>query len=308
MFSVINAGSFGVIIKPPLLPKKFSGMISKVSDKLVCLRELAGAQQIAKVDPSQQVSIQPLAHLKVDPNLYRPLKKSIQKQVDIDIIEPHQIIYPNLGYSMKKLMDIDLVDEPAWKAFTNVVHGILHFNRFGILHMDVKLDNIMIGPIHQPEAFHGRLIDYGLVTPMKNIEDQPASFFRQILDDFHWNESCYYHWTPTMYLLDQTPLTSDDLDNLAGQYLQDHPMTEWMAWTTWELVDFLRQLQNINHRQRIDYIAQSWDLYSLGVVVYELAQHLRHDQLLYISEQLVDFDTSITTKILSAESLTKIEL
>ena len=308
MYSIINTGSFGAIIKPPLLPKKFTGMISKVSDKVVCLRELAGAQQIAKVDPTQQVSIQPLAHLEVDSDLYQSFKKPIQKQIDIDIKEPYQLIYPNLGYSMKKLMNLDLIDKHAWKAFTHVVRGILHFNRFGILHMDIKLDNIMLGSLHQPEAYHGRLIDYGLVTPMKNIENQPASFLQQILDDFHWYESCYCHWTPAMYLLDRSSTTLDALDDLAYKYLQSHPMTKWMDWSIWDLVDFLHQLQTINHQQRLDYIAQSWDLYSLGVTVYELAQHLNHDQLLYISEQLVAFDNSIATKILTAESLTKLNI
>ena len=314
LYKLLGSGTFGAVFCPPLIPRHLEDqmhhLVSKVSTRHLSLRELLGAQQLGRLDPTQQVSIQPVTHLAVHPDDYQQIQAELEQSVDILIDEPYQIIYPHLGYTLQDLLYLDLLDPPAWSAFQQVVRGLLYFNKFGVLHLDVKLDNIMIGHLHRPEDYQGRLIDYGLVTPMTSLAYQPVDTLQQAIGQFSWLSSCYAYWTPAMYALDDTLdlLEPEKLDELAHHYVYHHPMTEWMGWTSWEIADYLQQLRDLPPLLRTEAIATNWDLYSLGVCVFDLAQHCQNDHLLYLSEQLVDLTISPTKKQQVALELCQLDL
>ena len=178
---IIGEGGFGCVIKPPV---KILGnetkelVVSKILDNSSGEKELELLEEITKVDPKGLYSTNLLSHKDLTRELYEVQSLETKKDID-DCLkgkskENKTIINMSyIGNSLDKHLDTskvridtitdeqrDLIEEKKYitKNFKNLVAdvflGLDHFHKMGIIHRDIKLENITFGKhIDMDEGF-----------------------------------------------------------------------------------------------------------------------------------------------------------
>ena len=176
---IIGEGGFGCVIKPPvkiLGNETLETVVSKILDNSSGEKELELLEEITKVDPKGLYSTNLLSHKDLTRELYELQSPETRKDID-DCLkgksrENKTIINMSyIGNSLDKHLERfrkdsiteeqrDLIEEKKYitKNFKNLVADVLlgldHFHKMGIIHRDIKLENLTFGKhIDMDEGF-----------------------------------------------------------------------------------------------------------------------------------------------------------
>ena len=152
IIKLLGKGSFG---------KVYLGL-QKLTNRLVaikCLEKLYFKDELTKKKILSEVKI--LKRLLGHPNIIKLLEVFENKKYVFFVME-----YAANGDLLKYLKSKGTLDEEEGKyLFYQIVCGLRYIHRQGIIHRDIKLDNILID-----EAFHCKICDFGVSRYMKPHE------------------------------------------------------------------------------------------------------------------------------------------
>lgn len=148
--------------KPPLVGKIFTSTSAAIE-------EWATATALAKIDPNQEFTVYPLAHCRTSERMIKAVGESDRCEImrsdktqaqPIDMLE-----MPNGGVTLDTFVAQNRPSpDMVAKVLLPVFRGMQKLVRHGIVHQDLKFDNIL----YSPEAGRARIIDFGLQVPLRN--------------------------------------------------------------------------------------------------------------------------------------------
>ncbi len=198
---VVGEGAYGCVHAPSLPCKKqinidYGNYVSKLMTKKNAIKELNEFLVISKLDNTNQYHLgKPIL---CEPLLTSPtVQKAISKckkmgSKDSSLLD--LLIIKNGGYNLKEFCDsqnlfskyIEINPKEQvrlfWVGIHNLFRGLHFFNKNGIVHYDLKPQNILFDPVQRKFVY----IDFGLARKRSKIiaESENDDNF---LGDFHWS-------------------------------------------------------------------------------------------------------------------------
>ena len=159
------------------------------------------------------------------------------------------------------------------EAYKHLLTAVEKLENMEIIHMDIKLDNVIFSKNGQP-----RLIDFGISIPVKELDKKTLNKY------FYAYVPEYYVWDPIVHLINYCihiatkPLTDIDIETVArdctiGNSSLDIFSPEFVNNYKQTLVQFFDMFKNkeldVTINELLDY-KYSWDIYSLGIMYLKL--------------------------------------
>ena len=188
----INSGTYGCAFSPPLKCKKntfhayprdndtfVSKVIGKVfSDANAFSAELAEIERIDRFDPSHIFTVPFLGNCKTHKNSFKPSDETPKCHRHLTPTRAiyNQLMYEYGGYDLATLYEKpanqSIVIDDLVRAYLPILEGILRMQTAGYAHADIKPPNMLIDPTATQQTLKLYLIDFGLLTPLKDLKIQ----------------------------------------------------------------------------------------------------------------------------------------
>jgi serine/threonine protein kinase len=200
-YKVIGEGAYGCVHTPSLpcknnLDINYNNYVSKLMTKKNALKELNEFLVISQLDNTNQYHLgKPILcePLLTSPNVKKAIGKC-KKMGSKDHSQLDLLVIKNGGYNLKEFCESgDLLSKyisvnpkeqvrKFWLGIANLFRGLNFFNKHGIVHYDLKPQNILFDPVKSKFVY----IDFGLARKKsKIIEDSKKD--DNFLGDFHWS-------------------------------------------------------------------------------------------------------------------------
>ena len=201
---IVGEGSYGCVHKPSIHCKNpptqgfnYDNYVSKIMKTKEAVAELSEFVVMQKFDPTNEYHLgKPIM---CDPILSTDVKKDISKCKYIKIAEveakpdKYSLLLLKFGGSdleslgnnlLKKYLKTDKVQrvDTFWLSVHNLIKGIQFFKKHGIVHNDIKPQNILFNLTNG----HLRYIDFGIMRTKKEIIDSSEKN-NNYLSLYHWS-------------------------------------------------------------------------------------------------------------------------
>lgn len=308
MSKYIKKGSYGCIIKPNINCDGSFGKQNEVSkfffDKMDYLDEKKLQEKIDKIDKNKSFTIKKISNCKIQ--LTPEIKKKISNLnlCDLDTDEIYQITYEYGGIDIHRLfkLDVDKLNRIDFfdflQRFSNVFDGLCKINNSGLIHFDIRTDNIL----YDLDKKKFVIIDFGLLKEKKNVfrYDKIQSFRKSphpnypneisiisnLKDGIFYKDLNKYHLNSNYLIM----LIDNKMMNIIHRYkLSKNPyfkkvLNEFITIFNYFDVDIFKNFnpdiyEKIFHKKStiaklcFD-IAGKIDVYMLGIVLLEILLHI----------------------------------
>jgi serine/threonine protein kinase len=264
------------------------------------------AREIAAIDPKQQYFIYPVTACTTTPKDVRNVEGyGMCRNVSRKYPTPdsrgtiNMIRLPNGGETMNHLVMHNLVSPTELlRAMLPVFKGVQKLGRHGIVHHDLKFDNIL----YDSSTKECRIIDFGLKVPM----DVAVSINNKYIHSNYWLHPPEYKMFVTMLNRNWKDMDDADIRTAMARHLSvmrvhfhardPHNLSDVLlngkvfAYCDYEQA-YLRYMRAMckrkNISQKMEYIKkhpQKVDVYGLGVTLLYLAMYLDFTKVPAIKE------------------------
>lgn len=253
--------------------------------------EYQARDTLYKIDPDQRFFVYPKRKCLPAPNLANTNKAALQGCKLIS--QPtHFLQLPDGGSSLYYLNHISEV-HPFLKSLLNLCEGLHRLHTFECAHMDIKQDNIVTKRLESGE-YATRFIDLGL---MIRIPDFAYSVQKYVYTDLYaiWPfETRYISMPPERIMqkdIDAFYQTLEKYKRSFGLPMNLYYNSDLIPILTLEfMTGVIAFLQSLSDKQRLAFLTQKTDMYSLGIVFINLAAQLGVPPLSEIGTAMMELD------------------
>uniref|UniRef100_A0A6C0KKI3 Protein kinase domain-containing protein n=1 Tax=viral metagenome TaxID=1070528 RepID=A0A6C0KKI3_9ZZZZ len=201
---VVGEGAYGCIHKPSLRCKRgtkkiksYSGKVSKIMTSRHAEKELAEYDIVANIDKNNAYYLGKPLECSPDKSKYNVTaieKCKYKKRIMDDFDDSKLLIMPDGGLNLEKFAQQTKrayhenkkaggeIMETFWLEFHRVFRGIKSFLDHGIMHYDMKPQNI----VYNEETHRMNLIDFGLTRTVESVV-QSSNDSNNGMGHYHWS-------------------------------------------------------------------------------------------------------------------------
>lgn len=202
---VIGEGSYGCVLDPSIHCKEkptddfsYDDKVSKIMRGTDANNEMNEFKLMRQIDPSNKYHIKSphICSPKIDQTVANELKQC--KFIDTKHVVANQdkyklLVLQNGGMNLKQFANSELKKHLAsgnvrhkldlfWLEFYNLLKGIAHMYSNGLVHNDIKPQNVL----YNPKSGEMKFIDFGLMRPLKEVIKSSEDSINN-LATFHWS-------------------------------------------------------------------------------------------------------------------------
>jgi serine/threonine protein kinase len=206
--SLLGEGAYGCAFRPALACSRNTrnrpDQISKLMEGEDAVQELKQRDLFYKIDPDQKYFLYPFEIC--DPKMpFRPTNNVKKCHVPMEVMKILQSFDGGQGVDKIRLT----VDQyiPFFASLSNLFEGLEKAHNHGIVHNDIKPDNIVI--LDTDSGFKTRFIDFGLSFKWDDLDsiakDKKSPVTRNVRGSSVFDNN-YRYWSIEIHFVNQNPL------------------------------------------------------------------------------------------------------